>query len=145
MRFKLNYKSPVDLFRHLKKLLDEQKISPSPLVQLNLGSFIFRFIGLKARNAIALNLGDKCTAQLSNVAGPVSKVNIGGYGVEDISFQLFTPVGLYIGLFTYNNMLSCSFCANDNLPDPQLLANEWLPAFEELHNEIMSYDGIIKL
>lgn len=145
MKFNVNYDSVIDLFRKLKKTLDVAKLSPTPVVQLKVASMLFPLLTLKGKNIMALNIGNKCTALLSNVAGPTSEVTMADNVLEDISFSLYSPLGLYLGLITYNGMLSCSVNADASIPDPEELAKHWIPAFEELYNEITSYEGIINL
>jgi hypothetical protein len=145
MNFNLKYKDTVQLFRNLKKQLDIKKISPTPVVQQKLGALITPILPLKARNKLVLNLANKCTAQISNVAGPVSVVRLSGFEVDDLSFQLFSPVGLYLGLITYNGMLSCSINADASVADPSELTKHWMPAFEELFESITSHEEMIRL
>ena len=148
VKFHLQYKDEVDLFRRLKKSIDRIKLSPSPYVQMRLGKIVHSLIPIfpyKSANQTALNLANKCTAQLSNVAGPSSKVSISGYELEDLTFQLFTPNPLYLGLISYNGMVSCSINADRNIADPKLIAKHWIPAFEALHAAITSHEGQIHL
>ena len=148
MRFHLQYKDEVDLFRKLKRSIDRVKLSPSPVVQLQLGKVIHGMIPVfpyKAANKTALNLANKCTAVLSNVAGPSSKVSIGGYEVDDLTFQLFSPTPLYLGLISYNGMVSCSINADKTIEDPKKIAKHWIPAFDTLYAAITSHEGQIRL
>lgn len=145
MNFNLRYKDEVDLFRRLKKTLDKVKLSPSPIVQQKIGAMISPILPLKVKNKLVLNLANKCTAQLSNVPGPSAQVSISGYNVDDLTFQLFSPVGLYLGLITYNGTLSCSINADASVADPKELAKHWMPAFEQLHSAITSSEEIIYL
>lgn len=145
MKFNLNYTDEIDLFKRLKKTLDKVKLSPSPVVQQKIGAMISPILPLKVKNKLVLNLANKCTAQLSNVPGPSSQVSVAGHAVDDLTFQLFSPVGLYLGLITYNGTLSCSINADASVADPKELAKHWMPAFEDLHAAITSHEEMIYL
>mmetsp|Transcript_16053 Transcript_16053/g.18162 ORF Transcript_16053/g.18162 Transcript_16053/m.18162 type:complete len:486 (-) Transcript_16053:71-1528(-) len=140
----LKYKNTLDLIWKVKRTVDEAKLSPNGIVQQQLGKMIQPFVTKKVINGIALNVGNKSTVQLSNVAGPQKSVSISGFTLDEMAFQLFSPLGLYVGIISYNGQVSCSFNADSSLGKPEEIAKHWKPEFDELYDEIMSYKGILK-
>mmetsp|Transcript_12584 Transcript_12584/g.14433 ORF Transcript_12584/g.14433 Transcript_12584/m.14433 type:complete len:494 (-) Transcript_12584:86-1567(-) len=144
MPFHLKYKNTTDLIWKVKKTLDVAKLSPTPVVQQKLGMAIAPFLTTKGMNGLSLNVANKSTVQLSNVAGPSKAVSIGGYVVDDMAFQLFSPLGLYVGIISYNGTVSCSINIDSTLGDPALIAKHWKSEFDSLYEEVMAHEGILK-
>jgi len=132
--------SRVDLVWKLKRTLDKIKQSPSPLVQGKVGGFMARVMPLKAMNSQLLNLANKATAQISNVAGPQDVAHLAGVEVDDLMFYLFSPLGMYIGILTYNGKLSVAISLDSTIGDPNMLAKHWNVEFEKLFDEAMAID-----
>jgi len=143
-----NKGSITDMFWQTKRALDRVKNSPAPYVGMAFGKLCMRVFPRKFANKLLLNVAGKSTVQLSNVAGPPEAVRIAGEEVEDLSFQLFAPLSIYVGLLTYNGKLTVSFNLDSSLADPELLIKHWLPAFEKLHihatAEAAKQGGLIK-
>ena len=77
------------------------------------------------------------TAQLSNVPGPANVISIAGAKVEDISFYLFAPVGLYFGIMSYNGWVSAGVNVDGSTEvAPKMLAKHWKPEFDALKAEV---------
>merc|ERR1711879_312581 len=75
----------------------------------------------------------KVTAMLSNVPGPLTKVNFMGQEVDDLSFYAMGPIGLYFGIVQYNGQFKAGICTDAALEsEPKRLADCWLPAFKKL-------------
>jgi hypothetical protein len=55
------------------------------------------------------------TAQLSNVPGPATQVSLGGQKILDLTFSLFTPVGMYFGVLSYNGVVTASVNLDSSL------------------------------
>jgi hypothetical protein len=80
--------------------VDKIKISPAPPIQYGLVSFLTKALPRPVLLDQLLKAGNLTTGQLSNVPGPQEKVFMAGVPVEDMQFNLFTPVGLYFGILT---------------------------------------------
>mmetsp|Transcript_11069 Transcript_11069/g.14419 ORF Transcript_11069/g.14419 Transcript_11069/m.14419 type:complete len:501 (+) Transcript_11069:167-1669(+) len=142
MPLHLRYKNKIELIWKVKKTLDDAKLSPNPVVQLQLGKMVAPILPLKAMNGVALNVANKATVQLSNVAGPGKAVSIAGYTIDEMAFQLFSPLGLYLGIISYNGQVSCSINADSSLGDPEEIAKHWKVEFDALYDEVMSQGEI---
>ena len=83
---------------------------------------------------LVLDLYGKCTAMLSNVMGPTSKVNFCGQPLDDLQFYALSPIGIYFGIVSYNGKCSMGVVADKTCdPDASKLASEWKGAFERLY------------
>ena len=118
---------------------DVIKVSPEPLVRDKLVSFLVLESGLPIGiiNNALLDAFGKVTAMLSNVPGPLEKVNFMGKELEDMSFYAMAPIGLYFGIVQYRGKFKAGICCDASLePDPKKLADCWMPAFERLHGAV---------
>ena len=108
-RFPLKYKSRVDCFYKVKKQLDGLKSSPAPIVQkYNIKSLYGKFSpipGWFVRDRL-LALNSKVTTMISNVPGPAKEESMCGQRLDDIQFILYSPVGMYMGVLSYNGKVS---------------------------------------
>ncbi|GBG24950.1 Hypothetical Protein FCC1311_039011 [Hondaea fermentalgiana] len=145
LKFYVTFKgSNIDLFWKIKRDLDKIKMSPAPFVTTRTAKVLVPILPLKVSNSTVLQAANKATAQLSNVAAPAHAVKIAGARVTDMSFLIFSPLALYVGILSYNNNVSASVCLDANLGvDPNLVAKHWGPQFEAFYEEVMSHDGMI--
>jgi len=139
IRFPLHLVKPQDIFQDIKSQIDMIKVSPEPQVREKLINFLVLKSGLPSEtisNAV-LDAFGKVTAMLSNVPGPLEKVNFMGRELEDLSFYAMAPIGLYFGIVQYKGKFKAGICCDASLePDPKKLADCWLPAFERLHEAV---------
>jgi diacylglycerol O-acyltransferase len=149
MPFHISHKgSPTKLLWKTKRTLDKIKNSPSPLVQAKISKVIAKIMPLKMLNAQITGVASKATAQISNVPGPQSTVYMAGVAVDDMRFLLYSPLGFYVGILTYDGKLSCSVCLDSALADPALIAKHWVTEFDKFlasaKEEAKKYpDGVI--
>jgi len=139
--FPLHLEDPLAIYADVKSQLDLIKASPEPLVRDKMVSFVIMKSGLPLQTLanVLLDAYGKVTAMLSNVPGPLTKVNFMGQELDDLSFYAFAPVGLYFGIVQYAGQFKAGICVDASLePKPQKLADCWIPAFERL------YDATVK-
>ena len=143
-KFDFKYKNRIDLVWKVKRQVDEIKVSPSPLIQYRLVKVLTRALPRSVLIPQLLNAANLTTAQLSNVPGPQVPVHLAGARVTAMSFQLFTVLGLYIGLMSFAGQVSASFCADGSTKtDVVKLAAHWKKEFEALKKEVEAYpDGV---
>lgn len=139
IRFPLHLAEPQAIFNDIKAQIDMIKVSPEPHVREKLINFLVLNSGLSSEticNAL-LDAFGKVTAMLSNVPGPLKKVNFMSRELEDLSFYAMGPIGLYFGILQYRGQFKAGICCDASLePDPKKLADCWLPAFERLHEAV---------
>jgi len=134
----LDFKDSTELIRRIKHKIDEVKVSPAPrLAYATLPGYMAtlpRPVLLK----VLLDSVNISTAQLSNVPGPQVGVALAGAHVVRFSFFLFSTLGLYFGVASYNGEVSCSVNMDASIgQDPRQLVKHWGPQFEKMHAEIM--------
>merc|ERR1712072_222284 len=135
IRFPLHLDDPMAVFADIKSQIDVIKVSPEPYVRDKLVSFLVLKSGMPMSDIgdALLDAFGKVTAMLSNVPGPLTKVNFMGQEVDDLSFYAMTPMGLYFGIVQYNGQFKAGICTDASLEaEPKRLADCWLPAFEKL-------------
>mmetsp|Transcript_76512 Transcript_76512/g.214657 ORF Transcript_76512/g.214657 Transcript_76512/m.214657 type:complete len:127 (-) Transcript_76512:57-437(-) len=111
------------------------KASPEP----GLRDFLLRMVitkrGLSNANIAhaVLNAYGKVTMLLSNVPGPLDPVRFMGQELDDLSFYLVAPIGLYFGLVQYRGRIRAGICADATCePEPARLGECWALAFQRL-------------
>jgi diacylglycerol O-acyltransferase len=134
--FDFDYKSRIDLVWKVKRQIDKIKVSPSPAIQYKLAGVLTNILPRKVLLDQLLNMANLATAQLSNVPGPQAPITIAGVKVEDLSFYLFAPVGLYFGIMSYNGWVSAGVNVDGTTKvDPKMLAKHWKLEFDALKAE----------
>mmetsp|Transcript_1815 Transcript_1815/g.2419 ORF Transcript_1815/g.2419 Transcript_1815/m.2419 type:complete len:93 (+) Transcript_1815:50-328(+) len=81
---------------------------------------------------------------LSNVPGPRNEVTICGKVVDDLQFFMFSPLGLYLGLISYNGKVSMSIAMDSAIGDPKELGQFWDSEFNKFAEECAEYPGSIE-
>jgi len=136
----MDYSSPEQLMARVKQQLDWTKIKPTPLIEREIFKVALPCLitgtgelGRQVAKTLVLDTYGKCTAMLSNVPGPPTAAYFCGQKVEDLMFYAFAPLGVYIGVISYNGTVSAGICCMPDLePDAGKIAKHWRPAFEEL-------------
>lgn len=135
--FDFQYKNRIELVWKVKRQIDKIKVSPSPLIQYSVAGVLTKTLPRRVLLDSLLNMANLTTAQLSNVPGPATKCSIAGAVVDDLSFFLFTPVGLYFGIMTYNGKVTAGVNVDGSTScDPKNLAKHWKREFEALKAEV---------
>mmetsp|Transcript_40419 Transcript_40419/g.72625 ORF Transcript_40419/g.72625 Transcript_40419/m.72625 type:complete len:471 (-) Transcript_40419:182-1594(-) len=135
LRFPLHLEDPLAIFEDIKSQIDVIKVSPEPFVRDKLLNFVIMSSSLPYESVgdMILDAYGKVTMTLSNVPGPLSKVKLLDQELDDLSFYALTCVGLYFGIVQYDGKFKAGLCCDASLePEPQKLAECWLPAFERL-------------
>jgi len=136
-RFDFSYENRIELVWKVKRQIDKIKVSPSPFIQYRMAGILTKTLPRKVLLDQLLNMANLTTAQLSNVPGPANVISIAGAKVEDISFYLFAPVGLYFGIMSYNGWVSAGVNVDGSTQvDPKMLAKHWKPEFDALKAEV---------
>ena len=137
--FPTDYADPAALVRAVKRQLDAIKASPKPYIERALFSAVLPPLmthGQCLRNVtrnLLLDVYGKATALLSNVPGPQSQAWLCGEALDDLMFYSFVPLGVYIGVISYNGKVSTGICCVPECEsDAALIARHWKPAVEEL-------------
>lgn len=140
LSFPLHIRDPVEMLQSLKKQIDVVKVSPEPyfrdfVVQLLAKSPLPRSTCCD----LVLDLYGKVTVMLSNVPGPQTPVSLAGQPLADMSFYALTPLGLYMGLVSYNGKISCGVAVSKSCePDARTISDLWVPSFEKLYKAAMA-------
>eukprot|EP00511_Aplanochytrium_stocchinoi_P011374 CAMPEP_0204876116 /NCGR_PEP_ID=MMETSP1348-20121228/47459_1 /ASSEMBLY_ACC=CAM_ASM_000700 /TAXON_ID=215587 /ORGANISM="Aplanochytrium stocchinoi, Strain GSBS06" /LENGTH=224 /DNA_ID=CAMNT_0052032837 /DNA_START=148 /DNA_END=822 /DNA_ORIENTATION=- len=143
-RFPFDWETGADCVWKVKTQIDELKVSPQLPVQYYSAGFMMRLIPRWIYVSLLIRLNKKVTAMLSNVPGPQTKVHLAGSGIEDLMFFLFSPLGIYLGLISYNGKVSMGINMDPQLnQDPNEIAKYWKLSFEKLYEETMKYPGMI--
>lgn len=138
--FDFKYKSRVELVWKVKRQVDKIKVSPSPLLTYRMVNVLSKALPRRVLLDTVLGVANQGTAQLSNVPGPSEPIFLAGAKVEDLAFNLFTPVGLYFGLVSYNGKVTASMNVDGSSAcDPKLLAKHWNLEFEALKQEVEAF------
>jgi len=88
---------------------------------------------------IAVDGASKFTVMLSNVPGPLEKVQLLGQYIEDMAFHTFSPFSMYFGVIQYAGSFRVGINTDATCePEPSKLAEFWGPAFEDLHTAVMA-------
>ena len=122
-----------------RRQLDTIKISPKPYIERALFSAALPPLMTNGhclrgvtRNLL-LDVYGKATACLSNVPGPQSEAWLCGQPIDDMLFYSFVPLGVYIGVISYNGKVSTGICCVPECePDASRIAKHWKPAIDEL-------------
>jgi diacylglycerol O-acyltransferase len=133
------YDDPAALVKDVKAQLDYIKVSPKPYIERALFSTVLPPLMLHGhclRNVtrnLLLDVYGKATALLSNVPGPQSQVFLCGSPLDDLMFYSFVPLGVYIGVISYNGKVSTGVCCVPECePDASRIAKHWKGAVKEL-------------
>ena len=137
--FPTSYADPPALVRSVKRQLDRTKINPKPYIEKALFSCLLppllthgHCLRTVTRNLL-LDVYGKGTALLSNVPGPQSEARLCGEPIEDLMFYSFVPLGVYIGVLSYNGKVSTGVCCVPSCePDAWRIAKQWKIAVDEL-------------
>lgn len=82
----------------------------------------------------------KSTLVLSNLMGPSSECSLAGHVIDDMEFLLVCPVGLYVGILSYNNAFRFTFTADKAARINTLLLKECFEdAFDQLEQKILNH------
>ena len=86
---------------------------------------------------VAFSASNIATCCLSNVPGPQQLIHLAGAAVENVEFYLFGPIGVYIGVFSYNGAVSITVNADTKVgADPSHLCRLFVQAFEEIYKDV---------
>jgi len=143
--FPLDEPSPIELLAKVKAQLDWIKLLPTPYIEREILKRVLPPLsasdkGRRQAKNLMLDAYGKCTAMISNVAGPPGPAFFCGQQIEGLSFYCMSPLGLYIGLLSYNVTFATSVsCSVDIEPDPAKIAEHWKPAAEDLLAAVRSH------
>eukprot|EP00927_Polykrikos_kofoidii_P069657 TRINITY_DN65213_c0_g1_i1.p1 TRINITY_DN65213_c0_g1~~TRINITY_DN65213_c0_g1_i1.p1 ORF type:complete len:477 (-),score=69.32 TRINITY_DN65213_c0_g1_i1:91-1521(-) len=140
IRFPIHLKDPMQVFRDCKKQIDYVKLSPAPLIASKLTGVVAHtsLLGAKGKMDAVLDIYGKCTAMLSNVMGPASEAKFCGQPLDDLSFYALSPIGLYLGILSYNGKVRLGVVIDQACePDASKLTGEWVDAFERLYKSVI--------
>jgi hypothetical protein len=139
LRFPVHLADPMDMMNNIKAQIDVVKISPEPIMRdrviAGLAEKLLPRCPVLTANLILDQFG-KVTAMLSNVLGPTSQVSFAGQPIDDMSFYVLVPLGLYFGLLTYNGRCTASVCIDDTSGESEAnnLAELFPVAFERVYS-----------
>eukprot|EP00924_Labyrinthula_sp_SR-Ha-C_P015081 snap_masked-scaffold_9-processed-gene-7.38-mRNA-1 protein AED:1.00 eAED:1.00 QI:0/-1/0/0/-1/1/1/0/496 len=136
----LNYSDPIECLFKVKKSLDQVKVSPQLPVQFVLGKYLYYMTPKVIFDQIFLRINSKGTSMLSNVAGPAEQMKIGGALVEEIVFNLYSPILVYFGLLSYNGKVNLSLSIDERLGvKPEDILKHWGAQLELLKKECNTF------
>jgi len=142
--FDFRCKSGIDCISRVQQASDFAKNSPEPFVALKVLKKVLPFVPKTQAQDLIFDSFAACTCTVSNVPGPMTAIRFAGQEVDSINFLAFTPVGLYVGVLTYNGQVAASISVDPTvMEDPNELAKFWKPSFDELYEEMMKVPGKI--
>jgi hypothetical protein len=136
LTFPLNYDDPLNLVWEVKTLLDGIKVSPTSKIMQFLSGIKAVFSTTDLVDQV-LDLYSSQSVMLSNVAGPQNAVKMHGKELDDLSFLLYAPSSLYLGIMSYNGHVNCGMCLDSSLGEATSLAKHWGSQFDELYRVVM--------
>lgn len=139
-RYDFAYKSRIELVWRVKRQVDKIKLSPSPYMAYRMGDVLLKSAPIKEVLDTVSKTSNQYTVQISNVPGPNDPIYIAGAKVEDLYFNVFTALGLYFGIVSYNGKVSATINVDGSTQtDPEKLAKYWKLEFEALQKEVAAY------
>lgn len=143
-RFPFDFTTAVECLWKVKSQVDKAKVSPQLPFQNTTGKVLMNVFPKKFVLNSMLNLVNKVTCMLSNVPGPQQAIHLTGVEVTDMNFYLFSPVGLYLGLMSYNGSVSLSINMDETLNlNPEDLTKHWAVQYQKLKDEVAEYPDMV--
>jgi len=131
------YENSTDLILKLQARIDKVKINPAPRISLALLPGNLATIPRPVLLKIILDATNMSTCQLSNVPGPQASVSLAGVRVTRFSFYLFSTLGMYVGIASYNGDVACSVNIDASIGvDPHQVVKHWTVEFDKMYEEI---------
>ena len=132
-----DFEGKTDLILSIKQRMDKVKCSPQPLMAAKTPGRILPVLPTTTAVDVAFNAQNIATCMLSNVPGPQQQVHLAGEALDNMEFFLFGAVGMYIGIFSYNGMLSCTANMDAKIgADPHDFVRLFPVAFEEIYEGV---------
>lgn len=145
-RFPLKFENRIEAMYKVKKQLDGLKASPAAIVQKVATKGLGKTVPTSLLITLVQRVNNKVTSMLSNVPGPDQKVSIAGTPVDDIQFLAYAPLGMYMGLISYNGKVSASIAMDTSVEvDPQGIAKYWDNEFNAFVNDCAAYPETVPL
>merc|ERR1712150_111028 len=121
---------------------DELKISPQLYLQKQVGGQILSALPDSLLIKASIENALKPTCVISNVIGPPFQCTMAKYAINDINFLATGPLGLYIGILSYNNKMRISFTTDALANIDSALLRECVEnAYDDLRKKVMSEPG----
>ena len=137
-------KSRIEAVWKCKRQADLQKLSPAPYSMIAGLGLLLKTLPVNVALPRALSLSAQSTSQISNVVGPQHEVSIGGNVIDNMTFYLFGPIGMYYGVLTYAGKLNMSINMDTQVPvRPEKICEHWQREFEALEAEVNAHEGKI--
>ncbi|CAJ1405659.1 unnamed protein product [Effrenium voratum] len=134
LTFPLHLDDPVEFMRDVKSQIDLIKVSPEPIVRYGLVRLLCQSsLSHSTVLKLLLDAFGKVTAMLSSVMGPTEEVQMFGQALKDLSFYAMPPLGVYIGILTYNGRVKVSITTDmEAETEPKRLGDCWEAAMDKL-------------
>jgi hypothetical protein len=113
------------------------KCSPQPMMAAKTPGRLLPILPGNTAVDVAFNAQNIATCMLSNVPGPQQQVHLAGAALDNMEFYLFSSVGVYVGIFSYNGKVSCTANMDEKIgADPHDFVKLFPTAFEEIYNGV---------
>lgn len=134
MRLPLHAEDPHEIYRLVKRRIENIGASPECIVKQKIAGFLGRSkMSKEVKSALVLDNVGHVTGMLSNVLGPREEVTFAGQPVDDIAYYALSPYGFYMGIVSYKGFVRVGICCDKACePDPNKLSEEWADAFRRL-------------
>lgn len=137
LTYKLKHPTRESAVWDIKHQVDVIKVSPQPLLEYYLIRLIARVLPKILLMDVSLFLFGKFTLMLSNVPGPQTKQHLFGATVLDMYYYLFSPIGVYCGMISYDGQVTFTVASDPVAEDkPERLSNHFITEFDALHKEV---------
>jgi hypothetical protein len=81
----------------------------------------------------------KASLYLSNVQGPRERISMAGSELDSLSFYVFTALGCYVGLISYDGKMSANVVMDATIDvKPSDVCRNWTTQFELLEAAVES-------
>mmetsp|Transcript_37883 Transcript_37883/g.74005 ORF Transcript_37883/g.74005 Transcript_37883/m.74005 type:complete len:494 (+) Transcript_37883:76-1557(+) len=136
VRLGMQHATRVDAVWRVMRQTTYFRLSPLCRIEQVLSAVAVKLLPSFLLIALIREMNFKATLVMSNVAGPPTKVHVGGREVKNMMFYGCGPVPLYVGFFTYDGQVTCGIVADGELPHPSRIARHWKKEIEGLWAEL---------
>ena len=88
-----------------------------------------------------IKVATKSSVYLSNVQGPRQRISMAGSELDSLSFYVFTDLGCYVGLISYDGKMSANVSMDATISiKPKDVCRQWTKQFELLEAAVAEMD-----
>lgn len=133
-RCDFNYRDALDAIYKTKYQSDQIKSSVfGDVVAQKMMTILLPLLPKEALLDVLFDAFAATTAMLSNVPGPQQQVKLMGNTIKDLNFFALPPIGIYLGILSYNGGVSLGVVTDSKTcDDPVRLTKHWALAWQDM-------------